>query len=314
MVSAIFTDYVDRKQKTQKLLLFAVENLDKRKNFGRHKPSTKHGRQVQESTEQRTQTSSKESTVFVVLGTSMLWFGWFGFNAGSALAASPQCVLALINTNISAISGLITWYFLEILNGKKASVIGMCIGAVCGLVGITPACGFVPIYSSGIIGVFASLATFIFYSSMEKCSYKPDDRLGVFGCHGVSGIMGSILVGFFADKEIGATMDGIFQGGGGHLLGVQIAGICCSFAWSGALTFIIIWLMRLFRLFKVLDEENPDEEQDFDEQAVFIPDLNQIISMHKLPSKVFETGTNLILEEKKDESEKKLNHKKELKE
>ena len=238
---------------------------------------TKHGRQVQEISEE---TDSKESTAFVVLGTTLLWFGWFGFNAGSALAASGQSVLALINTNIATAAAMLTFYALERLSGKKSSVIGMCVGAVCGLVGITPACGYVPIYASGIIGAFSSIATFTFYKCMEKCPYKPDDRLGVFGCHGVSGITGSILIGFFAEKEVGATLNGIFQSGGGHLLGVQIAGVCCTFIWSVVVTFILLLIINAVGLYKVIDEENEKDNDDFDEQAVFIPDIEQMIAKH----------------------------------
>ena len=247
---------------------------------------TKHGRQVQEISEE---TDSKESTAFVVLGTTLLWFGWFGFNAGSALAASGQSVLALINTNIATAAAMLTFYALERLSGKKSSVIGMCVGAVCGLVGITPACGYVPIYASGIIGAFSSIATFTFYKCMEKCPYKPDDRLGVFGCHGVSGITGSILIGFFAEKEVGATLNGIFQGGGGHLLGVQIAGVCCTFIWSVTITFILLLIINAAGLYKVIDEENEKENNDFDEQAVFLPNIEKMIAMYGLEkSKGFE--------------------------
>jgi len=247
---------------------------------------TKHGRQVQEISEE---TDSKESTAFVVLGTTLLWFGWFGFNAGSALAASGQSVLALINTNIATAAAMLTFYALERLSGKKSSVIGMCVGAVCGLVGITPACGYVPIYASGIIGAFSSIATFTFYKCMEKCRYRPDDRLGVFGCHGVSGITGSILIGFFAEKEVGATLNGIFQGGGGHLLGVQIAGVCCTFIWSVTITFILLLIINAAGLYKVIDEENEKENNDFDEQAVFLPNIEKMIAMYGLEkSKGFE--------------------------
>jgi len=157
------------------------------------------------------------------------------------------------------------------------------------LVGITPACGYVPIYASGIIGAFSSIATFTFYKCMEKCRYRPDDRLGVFGCHGVSGITGSILIGFFAEKEVGATLNGIFQGGGGHLLGVQIAGVCCTFIWSVTITFILLLIINAAGLYKVIDEENEKENNDFDEQAVFLPNIEKMIAMYGLEkSKGFE--------------------------
>ena len=275
------------------------------------KTMTKHGRQVQENSPEEMQYNSKESTAFVVLGTTLLWFGWFGFNAGSALAASPQSILALVNSNISAASALLTWYVLETLSGKKPSVIGMCVGAVCGLVGITPACGYVPIYASGIIGAFSSLATFSFYKIIEKCKYRPDDRLGVFGCHGISGITGSILIGFFAEREVGASMNGIFIGGGGRLLGIQIAGICCSFAWSFVVTFILLLVIYFLGLFKIIDETEENQNSDFDEQAVFMPDFEKIFSKYKTANekefemidkrdRVIETTGNVIFDEKKE--------------
>ena len=281
---AFFTDFVVQRKNMQKekKMVSPSRGMERKRSL----TMTKHGRQVQEISEE---TDSKESTAFVVLGTTLLWFGWFGFNAGSALAASGQSVLALINTNIATAAAMLTFYALERLSGKKSSVIGMCVGAVCGLVGITPACGYVPIYASGIIGAFSSIATFTFYKCMEKCRYRPDDRLGVFGCHGVSGITGSILIGFFAEKEVGATLNGIFQGGGGHLLGVQIAGVCCTFIWSVTITFILLLIINAAGLYKVIDEENEKENNDFDEQAVFLPNIEKMIAMYGLEkSKGFE--------------------------
>ena len=273
LVAAFYTDYlVFREKEKIRIMLKHMEKVTLRRNS-----TQKHGRQVLDTSDD---SSAKESTAFVVLGTALLWFGWFGFNAGSALAANSQCILALINTNLAACSALITWSVLETAAGKKPSVIGMCVGAVCGLVGITPACGFVPIYASGIIGVLSSVATFYFYKMIDKCRYKPDDRLGVFGCHGISGITGSILIGFFADKDIGAFTAGIFQNGGGHLLGVQIAGVCCSFAWSGVVTLILLIVLNCFGLYRIIDEENDKEGDDFDEQAVFIPDIEKLIAKH----------------------------------
>lgn len=284
LLSAMFTDYACGKKKMLKnLQVIASRNNGPRRSMemGSSRKLPKHGRQVQE---EGSEANAKESTAFVVLGTSLLWFGWFGFNGGSALGATSQSILALINSNIAASSALLTWYVLETLSGKKASVIGMCIGAVCGLVGITPACGFVPIYASGIIGSLASLGTYLFYKTVENCRYKPDDRLGVFGCHGISGIIGSILIGFFADKNTGATRDGIFLGGGGELLGIQLAGICCSFIWSFAITFILIFLMYIVGLFRVIDEDDETEVSDFDEQAVFMPDIKKIFDRYKKES------------------------------
>ena len=276
LIAAIFTDFVSYRKKVLKIKKGDNSPSSKRKNY-----LTKHGRQLADEDEVQQQIIAKESTAFVVLGTAILWFGWFGFNGGSALAANSQCILALINTNLAAASALLAWYCLELLSGKKSSVIGMCIGAVCGLVGITPACGYVPIYSAGIIGGLSSIGTFYFYKFIEKCRYKPGDKLGVFGCHGISGIIGSILVGFFADKDLGALSDGIFQNGGGHLLGVQIAGICCTFIWSVVITFILLVFLYLCGLYKTIDEEVETEADDFDEQpVVFTHDIEKIMVIY----------------------------------
>ena len=102
----------------------------------------------------------------------------------------------------------------------------------------------------------------------------------MFGCHGVSGIIGSILIGFFADKNTGSPEDGIFYGGGGDLLGYQLAGICCSFAWSFVVTFILLFIMYVLGLFKVILEEDENEINDFDEQAVFMPDVKQLFEKY----------------------------------
>ena len=285
LITAIFTDFVYYRKKVLKMT--KVENSSTSKST---KSLTKHGRQLAEENEVQQQIVAKESTAFVVLGTGILWFGWFGFNGGSALAANSQCILALINTNLAAASALLTWYFLEHLSGKKSSVIGMCIGAVCGLVGITPACGYVPIYAAGIIGGFASIGTFFFYKFIEKCRYKPGDKLGVFGCHGISGIIGSILVGFFADKDIGGSADGIFQNGGGELLWIQLAGICCCFLWSVVVTLILLICLYSCGLYKTIDEDVENEADDFDEQpVVFKPELEKMmVSYGALTSKEFE--------------------------
>ena len=144
------------------------------------------------------------------------------------------------------------------------------------------------------------------YKIIEKCKYRPDDRLGVFGCHGISGITGSILIGFFAEREVGATMNGIFSGGGGRLLGIQIAGICCSFAWSFVVTFIILLIMYALGLFKTIDEKDDKESEDFDEQAVFIPDFTKILMKYgNAPNKEFQmienkigTTGNIVFDEK----------------
>lgn len=137
---------------------------------------------------------------YVLLGTGMLWFGWFGFNAGSALAASAQATLAFATTNTASAAAMLTWMFLESLRGQKPSALGACIGAVVGLVAITPAAGFVTVAHSVFIGAVASLVSF--FAVHLKSRSSVDDTLDVFPCHGVGGIVGMVMTGVFA-KESG---------------------------------------------------------------------------------------------------------------
>jgi len=137
---------------------------------------------------------------FVILGTGLLWFGWFGFNAGSALGANADAVVAFANTNIASATAMITWMFYERMFNRKMSAVGACVGAVVGLVAITPAAGFVNIGQSMFIGFFAALVSNWAIRLKNKSSI--DDTLDVFPSHGVGGVVGMILTAVFA-KEVG---------------------------------------------------------------------------------------------------------------
>ncbi len=135
---------------------------------------------------------------FVLLGTGMLWFGWFGFNAGSALAANEAAVMAFLTTNTASASAMLVWLLVDRIRGKKPSAMGACIGAVVGLVAITPAAGFVSVGSSILIGAISSIISNLAVSFRDKTDI--DDTLDVFPCHGLGGISGMILTGVFAEK------------------------------------------------------------------------------------------------------------------
>lgn len=137
---------------------------------------------------------------FVILGTGLLWFGWFGFNAGSSLAANETAVLAFLNTNTASAVAMLTWMFFDRLRGRKASALGACIGAVVGLVAITPAAGFVSVGASILIGFIASLISNLAMGLRPKTGV--DDTLDVFPCHGLGGIVGMLLTAVFA-KDVG---------------------------------------------------------------------------------------------------------------
>ena len=152
-----------------------------------------------------------------MIGTGLLWFGWFGFNAGSAGAANALSVSAFATTNTAAAAAGLSWMFFDVIKGKKPSVLGFCIGAVVGLVAITPAAGFVAIPQSIFIGVVAAVIsnTAVYLRSKTRV----DDTLDVFPCHGIGGMVGMLMTGIFATKAVNAAgNDGWFYGNFGIFL------------------------------------------------------------------------------------------------
>ncbi len=142
--------------------------------------------------------SAPANIPFVLLGTGMLWFGWFGFNAGSALAANETAVLAFITTNTASAAAMLAWIFFDGVRGVRPSALGACVGAVVGLVAVTPAAGFITVGQSVFIGILASLVSNL--AVQRKSRSQLDDTLDVFPCHGVGGIVGMLATGVFADK------------------------------------------------------------------------------------------------------------------
>jgi|SRR6185312_1253499 len=184
---------------------------------------------------------------YVLIGTGLLWFGWFGFNAGSALAANGLAVSAFATTNTAAASAGLAWMFFDVLKGKKPSVLGFCIGAVVGLVAITPAAGYVAVPQSIFIGAVAAIISnvAVYYKSKSIL----DDTLDVFPCHGIGGIVGMILTGVFATKAVNAGgNDGLFYGNPGffftQLKGLGIV-VAYSFSASYGIFKFINWVMPL---------------------------------------------------------------------
>jgi Amt family ammonium transporter len=160
---------------------------------------------------------------YVILGTGLLWFGWFGFNAGSALGANSDAVIAFANTNIASATAMITWVFYERMLGRKMSAVGACIGAVVGLVAITPAAGFVNIGQSMFIGFIAAVISNLAIQLKNKTEI--DDTLDVFPSHGVGGIVGMLLTAVFASEVgliYGKTTTFYF-----HILGLLIVSVFC---------------------------------------------------------------------------------------
>ncbi|RBQ02204.1 ammonium transporter [Pedobacter miscanthi] len=190
---------------------------------------------------------------YVLIGTGLLWFGWFGFNAGSALSAGSLAVSAFLTTNTAAGAAGLSWMFFDVARGKKPSVLGFCIGAVVGLVAITPGAGFVSISSSIFIGAIAAVISNLVVSWKQKTSL--DDTLDVFPCHGVGGIVGMLLTGVFATKTVNAAgADGLFYGNAEFFI-TQLKGALIVIVFSFVVSFIIFKLVNLINPIRVSEEE-----------------------------------------------------------
>ncbi|NML22723.1 ammonium transporter [Pseudoflavitalea sp. G-6-1-2] len=190
---------------------------------------------------------------YVLIGTGLLWFGWFGFNAGSALAANSLAVSAFFTTNTAAAAAGLSWMFFDVLRGKKPSVLGFCIGAVVGLVAITPGAGFVAIPQSITIGVVAALVSNVLVYYKQKSNL--DDTLDVFPCHGVGGMVGMLLTGVFATKAVnGAGADGLWLGNASFLW-VQLKGMLIAVVFSFTVSFLIFKFINFILPLRVTSEE-----------------------------------------------------------
>ncbi|GMM30765.1 ammonium permease [Martiniozyma asiatica (nom. inval.)] len=225
------------------------------------------------------------SVTSVVLGTVFLWFGWFGFNGGSSGDASIRGFYANVNTNLAAACGGLTWMFLDWFRcGHKWTTVGMCSGAVAGLVGITPAAGFVPVYFAVPIGVITAICCN--YAVDLKEVMKIDDGMDVFALHGVGGFVGSVLTGLFAADYVAATDFGVEIDGGWlnhnyRQLGLQLAACTSIDIWSFVITSIILNVMNRIPFLKIrLSEEEEDLGTDaaqigeftYQESRMYIPE------------------------------------------
>ena len=190
---------------------------------------------------------------YVLIGTGLLWFGWFGFNAGSALGANALSISAFATTNTAAASAGLAWMFFDVLKGKKPSVLGFCIGAVVGLVAITPAAGFVGIPQSIFIGVIAAVISNVL-SHVFKLS-RVDDTLDVFPCHGIGGMVGMLMTGIFASKAVNAAgADGLFYGNPAFFL-TQLKAMLIVVTYSFTVSFIIFKFIAFILPLRVSEEE-----------------------------------------------------------
>jgi Amt family ammonium transporter len=191
--------------------------------------------------------TAPHNIAFVALGTGLLWFGWFGFNGGSALAANGVAATAFVNTDIAGSMAMITWLLISWIHEKKPTMVGVLTGAVAGLATITPAAGYVRPWSAVIIGILASIVCYIAVQVRIKLDW--DDALDVWGVHGVGGILGSILVGVFAESIVNGT-SGLVQGNIHQFL-VQVFAVVFTGVYAFVVTFAILKVINFFDTVRV---------------------------------------------------------------
>lgn len=194
--------------------------------------------------------ASPANIPYVLIGTGLLWFGWFGFNAGSAVGSSPLAVYAFATTNTAAAAAGLSWMFLDVIRGKKPSVLGFCIGAVVGLVAITPAAGFVGVPQALFIGFAAAIVSNL-VAEFLRHKTKLDDPLDVFACHGVGGITGMLLTGAVGSSAVNsAVADGQFL--------IQLKGMVLAVTYSFVVSFIIFKVINFILPLRVTQQEEDE--------------------------------------------------------
>jgi Amt family ammonium transporter len=174
---------------------------------------------------------------FTLLGAGVLWFGWFGFNAGSALAASPIAGLAFTTTMMAPAGTLVAWSILDIIRTGKPTAVGAATGIVVGLVAVTPAAGFISPISAIVLGFIAAFPSY--FGLVWRAKTQLDDSLDVVAAHGVGGTVGALLTGVFAQRSLNGIQDGLLFGNPGQL-GVQAAAVAATIVYSGVVTFILL--------------------------------------------------------------------------
>jgi Amt family ammonium transporter len=237
--------------------LVAAMMLGKRRDFGRA-PLVPH------------------NVPFTVLGAGLLWFGWFGFNAGSALAANGVAANAFVTTHTAAASALTMWMVLDLFRNRHCTAVGAATGAVVGLVAITPAAGFVTPSAAIAIGVLAASASF--FAMQLRSRTQLDDALDVFACHGVAGIVGALLTGVFATKGVNAAGGDGLLAGNAHQLVVQLYAVLSTIALASVGTVILLSIVKLFGGLRIslADEIAGIDVAEHGEQAYHGGDLDEL--------------------------------------
>jgi Amt family ammonium transporter len=203
---------------------------------------------------QKGEATEANNVPFTILGAALLWFGWFGFNAGSALGASPLAVSAFVVTNTAAAAAALTWMALSWLQNGRPSALATATGAVCGLVVITPASGFVGPVSSIAIGIIGGLVTYLMLFLRNKLM-NVDDTLDVWAAHGMGGVTGALLTGVFAEVAINsAGHNGALFGNPGQLW-FQLVAVLASVTYSFIVTLILLFILKAFMGLRVTRHE-----------------------------------------------------------
>ena len=209
--------------------------------------------------------AAPHNIAFVALGTGLLWFGWFGFNGGSALAANGIAAYAFVNTDISGSVAMIVWLLISWIREKRPSIVGALTGAVAGLATVTPAAGYIQPWAAVVIG--AASGAVCYGAVLLRAKLALDDALDVFGCHGVGGILGSILVGVFASGAINKVNGALY--GNMHQLVVQIIGVTITAVYTFVITFGLLKIINNFEPVRVSEEAELQglDENILDEKA-----------------------------------------------
>jgi Amt family ammonium transporter len=196
--------------------------------------------------------STPNSIPLVAIGSGLLWFGWYGFNAGSEVSVDFVTSIAFLNTDIAASFATIAWLVIEWMHERKPKFVGLLTGSIAGLATITPCAGFVPVWAAPIIGTLAGVVCY--YAVYFKNRMKWDDALDVWGVHGVGGVLGSILLGVFASKAINsAGVDGLIYGNGTFLM-KQIVAVVAASAYAFIFTYLMLIVINLITPVKVKEE------------------------------------------------------------
>ncbi len=201
---------------------------------------------------------------YVILGAGLLWFGWFGFNGGSALAADAIAVSAVIATNLAAAAAAVSWMILDWVIKGKPSAIGISVGAVCGMAAVTAAAGYVNFTAAVIIGLAAGIISNL-VANWRAGRSKIDDTLDVFACHGIGGIIGAISVGLFATVLVNPAVNGLFYGNPAQL-GIQVLAVVVVAAFAFAGSYLLLRLVDVFSSLRVSSKEE-DEGLDLSQHG-----------------------------------------------